>query len=172
MAEAVALEFEAPTGESLRFEWHSDELAALDPAASNGDPVWRLGGELDWDQIEAVRVLSGRLDDGRLIAIAALRPAEAEGHGDELIAGVIGDAEGFEQLHETLLSTEYGDDGKVRRIGLELYPSEDAMPIRVAGEATGAASSNEGGIERSSAALALRSAGASGAGILDQLRRE
>ena len=29
-------------------------------------------------------MLSGRLADGRLIAIAALRPAGADGHGDEL----------------------------------------------------------------------------------------
>ena len=45
-------------------------------------------------------------------------------------------SETFEQLHEALLSTEYGPDGRPRRIGLELYPAADSIPIRVAGEAT------------------------------------
>ena len=102
VSEAVALEFRDPSGEPLRFEWRAEELAAFDPAAAGEQPVWRFGGELDWDEIEAVRLLSARLDDGRLLAIAALRPAGAEGHGEEITAGAIGDAEAFEQLYETL----------------------------------------------------------------------
>jgi hypothetical protein len=171
MSAAVARVFEAPTGETVRFEWAADELAAIDASAPPPEPIWRLGGELDWDVVGAVRVLSARLDDGRLLAIAALRPAGAAGHGEELVAGALGDAESFEQLEETLLSTEYGPDGKPRRIGLELYASEDGLPLRIAGDVTEVASSNSGGVERVAAALALRGGGISGAGVIDLLER-
>jgi hypothetical protein len=171
MSDAVALEFEAPTGETVRFEWNADELAAIGSSTPPAEPIWRLGGELDWDEIEAVRVLSARLDDGRLLAIAALRPAGAAGHGEELVAGALGEAESFEQLEEALLSTEYGPDGKPRRIGLELYASEDGLPLRIAGDVTGVANSAAGGVERVAAALALRGGGISGAGAIDLLER-
>ena len=112
----------------------------------------------------------GDSTSGRLIAVAALRPAGADGHGEELVAGALGDLESFEQLAETLLSTEYGSDGLPRRVGLELYRSEGGMPIRVAGDATATADLDAGGVRRTSAALHLRAAGAAGAGALDILR--
>jgi hypothetical protein len=171
MTDAVALEFEAPTGEKLRFEWNADELATIDSSAPSPEPIWRLGGELDWDQVEAVRVVSVSLDDGRLVAIAALRPAGAAGHGEELIAGAIGGADSFEQLEQTLLSTEYGPHGEPRRIGLELYASEEGLALRIAGDVTAVATFPAGGIERTAATLVVRGAGASGSGSLDLLRR-
>jgi hypothetical protein len=167
MTEALALEFRAPTGETLRFEWQADELASLEPEPA-AEPVWRLAGELDWDEIELVRVLSARLEDGRLLAIAALRPAASDGHGDELVAGALGDPESFAQLEETLVSTEYGPDELPRRVGLELYATEDGLPLRIAGDVTSVASSSKRGVKRVSAALALRGSSA-GAGTLDLL---
>ena len=56
MTEVLALEFTGPAGDPLRIEWQADALAALDPATADGEPVWRLGGELDWDEIEALRI--------------------------------------------------------------------------------------------------------------------
>lgn len=165
------LEFHDPAGDALRFEWRVEDLAALAPETAREQPVWRLGGELDWDEIEAVRVVSARIDDGRLLAIAALRPAGAEGHGEEVTAGTVGDGESFEQLHEALLSTEYGPDGRPRRIGLELYPAEDSIPIRVAGEAQAIETADNGAVSRLTAGLRLRAGGAAGAGSLDILRR-
>jgi len=169
VTEVLALEFTGPAGEPLRIEWQADALAALDPAAADGDPVWRLAGELDWDEIEALRILSGRLDDGRLIAIAALRPAGAAGHGEEVVAGALGGAEGFDQLAEALLSTEYGQDGLPSRVGLELYRDDGGLPVRVAGDATATATRQEGPTRRVSAALALRSSGSAGVGVLDAI---
>ncbi len=169
VSEALALEFEAPSGESLRFEWTAETLASFEPDP-HAEPVWRLGGELDWDEVELVRVLSARLDDGRLLALAALRPAGAEGHGDELVAAALGDADSFEQLDEALLSTEYGPDQLPRRVGLELYASENGLAIRIAGDVTAVASSASGAVKRLSAALALRGAGV-GTGALDVLER-
>jgi hypothetical protein len=171
MGEAIALEFVDPNGDPLRIEWRADALAALDPAGSGQLPPWRLGGELDWDEVSELRLLSGRLGDRRLLAVAALRPAEAEGHGDEVVAGASGSVDSLERLGETLLSTEYGPEGEPRRIGLELYRADGGMPLRVAGDATAVASSLEGGVARTSAALELRAAGDLGVGVLDILRR-
>lgn len=169
--EAVALEFQAPTGETLRFAWHADELAALAPNELGERPLWRLGGELDWDEIDAVRLLSARLGDGRVLALAAIRPAGTDGHGEELIASAIGTAEAFTQLEETLLSTEQGADGVPRRVGLELYPPDGQMALRVAGDAVEARAFDEGGVHRTAIGLELRSADGDGAAILDLLTR-
>ena len=98
------------------------------------EPAWRLGGELDWDEVEGLRILSARLDAERLLAVAALRPKDAQGHGEELVTGALGDDGTSTQLDEALLSTEYGPDGAVRRIGLELYREQDGLPIRIAGD--------------------------------------
>ncbi len=171
MAEALALEFEAPTGEALRFEWPPGAFEAIGPSAPAPDPVWSLGGELDWGEIDSVRVLSAVLGDGRRLAVAALRPAGAA-HGDELVAGAIGDAESFAQLERTLLSTEYGPDGRPRRIGLELYPDDEALALRIAGDVTAVTSSASGGVERIAATLAIRGPDGAGAGAFDTLAPE
>ena len=67
-------------------------------------------------------MLSARLDDGRLLAVAALRPAGADGHGEELVAGALGDLEAFEQLErDAALDRVRRPTGMPRRVGLELY---------------------------------------------------
>lgn len=173
MAEVVALEFVDPAGQPLRVEWNADALAALDAAPPPGSgPPWALGGELDWDEVEAVRIISGRLRDDLLLAVAALRPRQAQGHGDEVVAGALGDANGFEQLHEVLISSEYGPDGGLRRIGLELYRDDSGLPLRVAGDAVGHGSDGQGSVRRDSVALELRSGGDEGFGIVDVLTAE
>jgi hypothetical protein len=171
VSEELALEFTDPGGEPLRIEWRTEALAALDPTAADRQPVWRLGGELDWDEVEGLRIVSGRLDEDRLVAIAALRPAGASGHGEEVVAGVLGDAEAPDRLAEALLSTEFGADGLPSRIGLELYRDGGGLPARIAGDVTATAASEQGGVRRLSAALALRSSGGAGTGILDLLTR-
>ena len=169
MPEALALQFEAPTGDRLDFEWWPGAFDKLDTSAPPSEPVWTLGGELDWDQIATVRVVTARLGDGRLLAVAALRPAGAEGHGDELVAAAIGDGESFSQLEGTLLSTEYGPDGLPRRIGLELFPDGEGLALRVAGDVAVVATSLAGGVQRVAAALVTRSPDGEGAGAFDVL---
>jgi hypothetical protein len=166
-SEVVAIEFETPAGETLSFEWHADALAAIDAQAPPDESVWRLGGELDWDEVQRLRVLSARLGDGRLLGLAAILPAGAGGHGEELLAAVIGGDSAFEQLDEALLSTERVADGAPRRVGLELYPQGAEIALRIAGDAVGVTSSEQGGLQRTSVALALRSAAGEGAGLLD-----
>jgi hypothetical protein len=73
--------------------------------------------------------------DGGLLAMSAVRPERAGGHGEESVAAVICGADGAPvQVSETLLSTEYGPDGVQRRATLELWlDGEEGQPLRGAG---------------------------------------
>jgi hypothetical protein len=73
--------------------------------------------------------------DGGLLALTASLPRGGEGHGEEEIAAVLCDPDGAPvQFEETLLSTEYGEDGVQRRATLELWPDvDDVGPVRGAG---------------------------------------
>jgi hypothetical protein len=73
--------------------------------------------------------------DGGLLALSAARPPGAAGHGEEVVTAVLCDPDGAPvELSETLLSTEYGEDGVQRRATLELWPDgDDGQPMRGAG---------------------------------------
>jgi hypothetical protein len=73
--------------------------------------------------------------DGGLLALSAVRPEGAGGHGEEEIAAVLCDPDGAPvEVSETLLSTEYGPDGVQRRATLELWlDDEGGQPLRGAG---------------------------------------
>jgi hypothetical protein len=166
--DAVSVEFASPSGERLRFDWPLARLSSFD--GSETDPLWERAGELDWDEIELLRVFTGRLDDGRAIVLAALRPAGAAGHGDDVVTGALVDEGEAKPLAEALLSTEYGADGEARRVGLELYPEDQGLPLRVAGDVSRVDEFPAAGTERKRIALTLR-AGAEGTGILDVVSR-
>lgn len=171
MSEVFGLEFETPEGERLYFEWNPESLAHLD-ADPSGATAWQLDGNLDWDEIDLIRVLTARFEDGRLLGLAALRPAGAQGHGQEAVVSVLVDGEGQASgVDETLLSVEYDRAGLPRRVGLELYRGEGSIPLRVAGDVTDGTRMSEGSLERTSASLELRLTGAGGRGRLDLLRR-
>jgi hypothetical protein len=73
--------------------------------------------------------------DGGLLALSAVRPAGATGHGEEQVTVVLCDPDGAPvEVSETLLSTEYGPDGVQRRATLELWTDgDDGQPLRGAG---------------------------------------
>jgi hypothetical protein len=73
--------------------------------------------------------------DGGLLALTANLPGGAEAHGEEEVAAVLCDPDGAPlQFEESLLSTEYGEDGVQRRATLELWPDTEGMrPLRGAG---------------------------------------
>lgn len=167
MAEPVAIELRAPGGAGISVEWLAEDLERIDPASAAEGP-WRLPGRVDPEELESVRMLGGRLGDGRVVAVAALRPAGASGHGDEVVRGLLGPAGELEPLAQVLVSTEYGPDGLPRRIGLELYESEGAVPLRVAGTATGAPGRRgDGAVIR--VALELHHGGERGTAVYEQL---
>jgi hypothetical protein len=163
MAE-VSVEFTSPAGERLAFGWPLERLEAFD--GSQGDTIWELEGELDWDEIETVRVLTARFDDGRCLALAAIHPVGSEGHGADAVAGVLVSDGETAALAEALMSTEYDPDGEIRRVGLELYREEDGLPLRVAADVTASHQQVDGGVVHRRIALAAR-AGGPGVGLLD-----
>lgn len=161
MAEERALRVDLSDGrsEAVAVVWDLEALAA---AVEDRRP-FHLPAELDPRRWELARILSAALEDGRLFAIAALRPAGAAGHGEEAIAGVEvrdGDAT---PLDEVLLSVEYDGGGEVRRVGLELYETSDSLPLRIAGDRRASAGDGD-------AIVDLRTDGVSGTGRLTVLR--
>ena len=87
--------------------------------------------------------------DGGLLALTAVRPAGAEGHGEEQIAAVLCGPDGAPaEVSEVLLSTEYGPDGVQRRATLELWTDgEEGQPLRGAGTLISASSVRQEGLE-------------------------
>jgi hypothetical protein len=79
--------------------------------------------------------------DGGLLALSAVRPGGAGQHGDEVVTTVLCGPDGAPtEVSETLLSTEYGEDGVQRRATLELWTDgEEGQPLRGAGSLISAA---------------------------------
>lgn len=167
MPETVAVELASPAGEPLRIEWAAAALAAAGQAS--GEAGWRLEGELDPDAVDALRVVSAALPDRRGLALAALRPAGAAGHGEEVVAALLVAGGVAESVAEPLLSVESGADGLPRRLTLELHTGADAMPLRVAADVTAAARHREGGLDRVHAALEVRLDGKRSGGAYEVL---
>ena len=73
--------------------------------------------------------------DGELLALTSTLPEGGRAHGDEEVEAFFCDADGAPVgFEETLLSTEYGDDGVQRRATIELWPDvEEMRPLRGAG---------------------------------------
>jgi hypothetical protein len=86
--------------------------------------------------------------DGGLLALSAVRPQAAEGHGEEVVAAVLCGPDGAPaEVAETLLSTEYGPDGVQRRATLELWiDGDDGQPLRGAGTLISASSIRHPGL--------------------------
>jgi hypothetical protein len=86
--------------------------------------------------------------DGGLLALSAVRPTQADGHGEEEIAAVLCGPDGAPaEVAETLLSTEYGPDGIQRRATLELWlDGEEGQPLRGAGTLISASSIRHPGL--------------------------
>jgi hypothetical protein len=86
--------------------------------------------------------------DGGLLALSAVRPQSADGHGEESVAALLCGPDGAPvEVSETLLSTEYGPDGVQRRATLELWlDGEEGQPLRGAGTLISASSVRHPGL--------------------------
>jgi len=73
--------------------------------------------------------------DGGLLALTSQLPEGGGGIDAEEMTAALCEPDGAPQtFEETLLSTEYGEDGVQRRATLELWPSvEEMRPLRGAG---------------------------------------
>ncbi|HEX7059841.1 MAG TPA: hypothetical protein VF176_08330 [Solirubrobacterales bacterium] len=87
--------------------------------------------------------------DGGLLALTAVRPPGARGHGEEQVAAIVCDPDGAPvEVSEALLSTEYGEDGVQRRATLELWlDGDESQPLRGAGTLINAAAIHKPGLD-------------------------
>lgn len=110
--------------------------------------------------------------DGGLLALSAVRPQGAGGHGEEAVGAVLCDPDGAPvDVSETLLSTEYGPDGVQRRATLELWlDDEAAQPMRGGGTLIGAAEVNHPGLTGTVAFFRWAVEGREGLGHYEVLR--
>ena len=122
----LSLELDAGDGDAVAVVWDLEALAAIDARAARPFAVEAL----DDRRWELARLLWGVFGDGRLLAVAALRPFGAPGHGAEAVRGALVREGEPVILDEVLLSTEYDASGEVRRVGLELYETPQSLPTR------------------------------------------
>src|SRR5919197_6618951 len=86
-------------------------------------PNWELVSQPDWTRLEGIRLVSAAFEDGAVLGVAAIRPRDARGHGDDAVAARLIDAQGLETATaEALVSGEYDPAHIPRRLGIELVP--------------------------------------------------
>jgi hypothetical protein len=144
---------------------HWDE-ELLDSLPDGESRPWHLHGEPQ-PEVSALRVLSARFGRNGALLVAALRPADADGHDAEWPRGLLRSSEGVQELHEVLLSTEYDGDGAARRIGLEMYDEPDGYAIRAAGDAKSFSASESDGWRREVVHLDFRLHGEDGVAVYE-----
>ncbi len=129
-----------------------------------------MGGE---GQI-ARRSIGVVFGDGGLLALSAVRPEEAGGHGEEAVAAVLCSADGAPvDVSEALLSTEYGPDGVQRRATLELWvDGEEGQPLRGAGTLISASSVRHPGLHADIAFFRWSLEGREGLGHYEVVRHD
>jgi len=131
----------------------------------------RAWGEPDWERMEATRTLSAWLDDGTGLSVAAVRPAGARAHDEEVHWGAVLDPAGSLHVDEPRLSTTYDGDGRQRRAGLELWIEEaDGAPRRAAGEVVCGSTLDLGELRLDAAVFRWHVDGRRGVGRYDILR--
>jgi hypothetical protein len=184
VAEPLGLSLRLGEGAGIRIEWAAERILALGEAPTVSP--WTLAEPIKWKAIDAVRLLSAGFEDDSLLVLAAVRPAAATGHGDEQVGAVLRRGRDEEtELQQALLSTAYGADGEPTRIGIELLPTDDDVPLRGAGDARGlpadddqpnvrpakrdTSTTNEG-MRRSATVLEMRLDGVTGTGLFEILR--
>jgi hypothetical protein len=164
--EPAVVSIELGGDEPVRLRW--DPVATEDdgPAAT----AWELESQPDWRHLEGIRLVSAQFDDGSVLGVAALRPREARGHGDDVVIARLVGAEGEETTtSDALVSVEYDAGGAPRRLGIELWPEPDSAPLRVAADREADTEGRSAG-GRDAVALNFRLDGAAGIGLYEVLR--
>lgn len=154
----------------LRLTW--DCQAVPDYANDTGaaDPAWSLREPLARD-VAALRVLTAALPDGTLLLVAGARPEGAEAHDAEALSGLLVEPGSDPRpVERVLVSTEYAQDGSIRRLGLEFFlPGED-FPLRAAGDPVGQGSSDGEVGRRDFVRLRFRLDGGEGSAVHELVR--
>jgi hypothetical protein len=171
-AELIPITLDGPDDRSLRLAWDrgAAQSLALREAPGAVEPSWRVEGELEWRAIEGLRLVSAVFEDGRALALAALRPDGAQGHDRDATACHLEESGEPVELTDALLSTEYDADGLPRRLGVELWVETDSPPLRVAADREGDVEVAGDGVRRELARMSFRLDGAGGVGVYELLR--
>lgn len=146
-----------------------DDVIEIDGLGQRGHS-W---GEPDWSGIELMRSVSAWLGDGRLggVALSSARPAGAGGHADETLAAMLVEGGEAVPVADPRLSTTYDGDGHTRRVGLELWVTEDGYPLRAAGEVLCGTSLDLGPMQLDVAFVRWHAEGREGVGRYEIIRR-
>jgi hypothetical protein len=174
--ESLTLELQPPFASALRIDWDPECLRELQrkgqyQRGGTPDRCWSLAADPDWGAVRELSLLSACFNDGALLAVAALRPREANGHDADLVEGVMVSPDGDTvRLHEVLLSREYGPDGKARRLGLELYERVDGPPVRLAADRVATEGETAEGAGGGGSSWTLSMAGTPGIGVHELIR--
>lgn len=151
-------------------ELDGDAVGSLTPGAAPQSP-WSLVEEPDWQAVEVVRLLAAAFDDGSIAALVAVRPARADGHDAERMAALMVDPKGrVGEVEQALLSTELDAEGKVRRVGVELWPTEEPPPHRLAADRVSHATDRAETLASETALMDARIDGEKGTAIFAVLR--
>ena len=127
-------------------------------------------GAPDWDRIALARTVTAWADDGRGVALSAVRPAKAKAHDGEAVWAALLDT--GEPVADPRLSTTYDGEGRQRRAGLELWVGEeDPYPRRISGEVLCGSTLDLGKLRLDCAFFSWRLDGAEAVGRYDVLRR-
>jgi len=156
--------------QAVRIKWDPQRLRRLADAEPEygGPPPWT---DISWGGTGLLRTIGAAFEDGTLLVVAGLRSDGASGHDEEAVRGLLArTGEEAANLAEVLLSTEYGPDGAVRRLGLELYEDAEAAPIRVAGDREGPVT-EEFSADGNRMLMAFRMAGIQGTGLYELVRQ-
>lgn len=170
-AEPLAVELALPGGRKAgaRIEWDRGALLALSSADGTeaAESPWELRGEIAWDEVSALRVISAAFGEGSLLVLASLRPKASSGHDLEAVHGLAVHGADVEPLGEVLLSTEYDAAGLPRRIVAEIRTG--AAPLRLAGDRAGEVRETGERITHEAVPMTFRLAGEEGRGLHERL---
>lgn len=163
------LRFEAEDG-GFAVELDAEALASLG-AGDSGQSPWRIVATPDWARFESLRLLAAVFADGTVAALVALRPSGSTGHDADTVTAVLVDrGRSAESVQEALISTELDAERRVRRVGVEIWTSDEPPPRRLAADRTHSATSDGDGLERESALMQARLDGEPGTAVFEVLR--
>jgi hypothetical protein len=158
-------------GRPVRLTWSREALEPAEvPGAKEVPSPWSVEGEVDWEEAQELRLVSAVFEDGRELAVAAIRPRGAAGHDSESLGSHLVEKDEPIAVGEVLLSTEYDAGGLPRRLGLELWVDPEGPPLRVAADREGEVEVSGQGIRRETTRMGFRVAGTVGSGLYEVLR--
>jgi hypothetical protein len=117
-----------------------------------------------WADLDAVRLVSALFDDEHAVVLAARRPHNAHGHGQELVRAHLLAGGELVAVEDARISTVYDAQGRQRSVGLELWlPGED-FPRRASGSVRAGLSLALEGLRVDAGVVAWNMEGRDGAG--------